>query len=104
MPDSENNHPDGNHSDDGYLRACEGILRTRFGRRHFKITAKAIEQLKNERHHALTPASVQSSAHWREAFSILWRGWVSRAGAMALLAIVGSLLVLWMGNFNRQKA
>jgi Flp pilus assembly protein TadD len=106
MPDSDNHQDHQNGGDDGYLRACEGILRTDFGRRRFDVTAKAVERLKIEQQNVENAGLIQSDRNWRKAFSILWRGLFSPAAAVALVPIFIGLWFLWgnvaPGKLDRQ--
>jgi tetratricopeptide (TPR) repeat protein len=91
------NQPD---RQDGYLRACEGVLRAQFGRRHFTAAARAVEQLAAEasapERFAPEPegSRAQRGSCWHVLSGLGWP-WLRWASAVALLALVASLTYRW---------
>src|SRR6266487_1107131 len=88
--------PLGDHSrQDGFLRACEGILRTRFGHRPFTAVARAIEQLaREERQNTFSPGQNLIS-RWCEAVMLWSRRWAVPLRAASLVVVVGMTLFLF---------
>src|SRR5216683_2638734 len=73
MAETDPHHPSGRQ--DAYLRACEGILRTHFGRRPFSAAANAIAQLQREEKQKLLSAEHGSVLRWYEALGRLRGRW-----------------------------
>ena len=80
---------------DGFLCACEGILRARFGRRPFTAAARAIEQLAREEREKELHGEWASVFRWREALAILRGRWSVALRAASLVIVVSATLLLF---------
>jgi tetratricopeptide (TPR) repeat protein len=98
MPNLEKHDDRQNGADDGYLRACEGILRTEFGRRRFDVTAKAIEQLSAEIYAPALHSSEDVSNKSRSVFA-RFRSFLVPAVGFALVCLAA--LVWFYGRTSK---
>jgi tetratricopeptide (TPR) repeat protein len=80
------------HSDparqEGYLSACEGILRTRFGRRPFTAAAKAIEQLARENQSESALARRPAAPWWWASLVACRRQWLASSAGVAVVLLL----------------
>jgi Flp pilus assembly protein TadD len=104
MPDVNNPSNSDTGEDDGYLHACEGILRTHFGRRHFDVTAKAMEDLRRVEQNARTRPAAETLSNGREILAILKGRWLSWATAFAFLLAAAATLFLLKSSANRDRS
>src|SRR5712671_116413 len=97
MAETDPHHPSGRQ--DAYLRACEGILRTHFGRRPFSAAANAIAQLQREEKQKLLSAEHSSVLRWYEALGRLRGRWFAPLTAAAALVVLSAgLFFYWHGR------
>lgn len=85
-----------------YVRACEGILRSHFGRRPCSAAARAIEQLARETRGEVAYAKVPRPSAWEVVVGLMRRQTLRWATAAAAIALVVGLFLFSPGGASRQ--
>lgn len=100
MADPKLQRPDPREA--AYVRACEGILRSHFGRRPCSAAARAIEQLAREARGEVAYAKEARPSAWEVVVGLMRRQTLRWATAAAAIALVVGLFLFSPGGASRQ--